>query len=444
MSMTAKKIPSLKTLEKVCNSINFQISDQNVLLTSLYPDAIIASTIISQAISRTKSLFHISFSQPVVTVETINELRERFESSSIIIVGIDIIGKKRIKKGKDYPLIIGGNSELEQVDSLTLGTDSTISAAGYAFAKSLIDLNDYDIQFAAAGALLNSDMNEPKKGANKDIIDLSQNNGLIEERKGFKLFGVNMLPLDQALLYSTHPYLATISGNQKVCDEILNEAEIPIPKLRTPLSNLSTTEAQRLTSVLITRLNPSVIPKLLGTDYILTLERETSPIKFVSGIEIVCKTAWTQNQPGAITSVLLGDRSRALRLLIDSHMEHHKDVITTVHRLESNLQGDSTTTSTTVTLTGSKTEILPDVGRIALESGIVDMVRPVALDNGETFTIVWPSPKLNLKLVYHKFLSTNTTIIASSPQSITITGSAEEKETALHNIVELNKRGSKK
>jgi len=253
-----------------------------------------------------------------------------------------------------------------------------------------------------------------------------------------------MLPLDEALLYSTHPYLATISGNQKVCDEILNESEIPIPKLRTPLSNLSTTEAQQLTSVLITRLNPSVIPKLLGTDYILTLERQTSPIRYVSGIEIMAKTAWTQNQPGAITSVLLGDRSRALRSLIDSHMEYHKDVITTVQRLESNLPVDSTTTTTTVTLTGSKTEILPDVGRIALESGIVDSVRPVALDNGETFTIVWPSPKLSSKMVYHKFLYTNTTIIASSPQSITITGNAEEKETALHNIVELNKRADKK
>ena len=442
--MTAKKTPSLKALEKVCKNINFQISDQNILLTSPYPEAVIASTIISQAISRTKSLFHVSFSQPVVTIDTINTLRERFESSSIILVGVDILGKKRIKKGKNYPLIIGGTSDSEQVNSLTLGTDSTITAAGYVFAKSLIDLNDYNLQFAAAGSLLNSGMNESKKGANKDIIELAQTNGLIEERKGFRLFGVTMLPLDEAFLYSTHPYLATISGNQKVCDEILSEAEIPIQKLRTPLNNLNTAEAQRLTSVLITRLNPSVIPKLLGTDYILTLEREISPIRFVSGIETIGMTAWAQNELGAIISVLLGDRGGALRALIDSHMDHHKDVITTVQRLESNLQGDSTTTTTTVKLTGSKTEILPDVGRIALETGIVDTVRPVALDNGEAFTIVWPSPKLNTKKVHHEFLSTKTTIIASSPQSITITGNDDEKESALQTIVQLNMSGGKK
>ncbi|TFG33397.1 hypothetical protein EU528_00170 [Candidatus Thorarchaeota archaeon] len=442
--MTAKKLPSLKTLEKACTSSNFQIGNQNVLLTSPSPEAAIASAIISHAISRTGALFHISFSQPVVPIETINALKEKFESSSIILVGIDALGKQRIKKGKGYPLFIGGTSELEQVNSLTLGTDSTVTAAGYVFAQSLIDLNDYNLQFAAAGALLNSGMNESQKGANKDIIDLAQNKGLIEERKGFKLFGVTMLPLDEALLYSTHPYLATISGDQKVCDAILNEAEIPIPKLRTPLGNLSTAEAQRLTSVLITRLDTTVFSRLMGPDNILTLERETSPIRIVSGIETMAKTAWAQNEPGALIGVLLGDRGRALRSLIDSQMEYHKAVIATVQRLESNLQGDSTTTTTTVKLTGCKSEILPEVGRIALESGIVDTIRPLALDNDEVFTIVWPSSELNYKMVHRDFLSTNTMIITSSPQSITITGNDEEKEFALQKIVQLNKGVGKK
>ncbi|MGY5871971.1 MAG: hypothetical protein RTV72_07000 [Candidatus Thorarchaeota archaeon] len=437
--MTAKKTPSLKTLEKACKDIDFQTSDQNILLTSPYPDAVITSSIISQTISRLNSLFHISFSQPVVSIDTINSLREKYSSSTIILVGIDIIGKKRIKKGKRYPLIIGGSSDSEQVDSLTLGTDSTLSAAGYVFAKSMIDLDDYSLQLAAAGSLIHGGMNGSKKGANKDIIELAQNSKLIEERKGFKIFGVTMLPLDEALLFSTHPYMAAISGNQSTCDEILNEAEIPIPKLRTPLTNLNTSEAQRLTSVLITRLDPSTIPLLLGTDYILNQERESSPLRFVSGIETMGVTAWAKNELGAFISVLLGDRGRALRTVIDSHMTHHKDVISTIHRLESNLQGDSTTTATTVKLTGSETDILPDVGRIALESGIVDTLRPVALDNGAVYTIVWPLSILNTKLVLHEFLSTDIEIVATSQQSITISGTSEERDIALQKIVQLNK-----
>ena len=63
---------------------------------------------------------------------------------------------------------------------------------------------------------------------------------------------------------------------------------------------------------------------------------------------------------------------------------------------------------------------------------------------GDAFTIVWPSPKLSSKMVHNEFLSTSTTIIASSPQSITITGNAQDKETALNHIVELNKGAGKK
>ena len=137
--------------------------------------------------------------------------------------------------------------------------------------------------------------------------------------------------------------------------------------------------------------------------------------------------------------MLLGDRGRALRTVIDSHMTHHKDVISTIHRLESNLQGDSTTTATTVKLTGSETDILPDVGRIALESGIVDTLRPVALDNGAVYTIVWPLSILNTKLVLHEFLSTDIEIVATSQQSITISGTSEERDIALQKIVQLNK-----
>ena len=442
--MTAKKAPSLKALEKACKDVTFQIKDQNVLVTSPNTESIIATTTISQSISRLNSLFHIAPSQSVMTVDTLNELKEKFDTSGIILVGIDVLGKKRLKKGSGYPLLIGGTVESEQIESFRLGTDSTIAAAGYVFSKSLMEPTDYDLQFSSIGALLSGGMNGSKKGANKDIIELAQNGGLIEERKGFKLFGATNLPLDEAFRYSTHPYLAKISGNQEVCDKILSDAEIPIQKLRAPISNLSTPQAHRLTSVLTMELDPVTIPQLLGTDYILTLERENSPIRYASGLETIGVTAWALNELGALIGVLLGDRGRALRSLLESHMDYHKEVIFSIQRLESNLQGDSTTTTTTVKLTGTKTEILPDVGRIALETGIVDKVRPVALDNDEAYTIVWPSPKLDAKMVLRELLAGGADLRDSSSQSITITGNDEVKATALEKIVEMNKGVGKK
>jgi len=442
--MAPKKAPSLKALEKACTNLNFQTKDQNVLVTSPYTESVITSTTISQSISRLNSLFHIAPSQSVMTVDSLNKLKEKYDNSGIILVGIDILGKKRLKKGSGYPLLIGGTAESEQIESFTFGTDSTIAAAGYVFGNTLIESTDYGLQLSAAGAILSGGINAPKKGANKDIIELAANRGLIQEQKGFRLFGATMLPLDEAFRYSTHPYLNTISGNQEECDKILNEADIPIQKLRSPISNLSTPQAHRLTSVLTMKLDPATIPQLLGTDYILTLERENSPIRYASGLETVGVTAWALNELGALLGVLLGDRGRALRTLIDSHMEYHKDVIFAVQRLESNLQGDSTTTTTTVKLTGTKTEILPDVGRIALETGIVDKSRPVALDNDEAYTIVWPSPKLEVKMVLREFSSGDITLRDSSSKSITIIGTDELKETALEKIVQMSKDVGKK
>ncbi len=442
--MTAKKAPSLKTLEKVCKTIDFKAKDQNIIVTSPYIESIIASAVISQTLSRMNVLYHIVPSTPTMTIDDLNRLKETYDSSAMILVGIDVCGKKRLKKGSGYPLLIGGAVESEQIETFMLGTDSTIPAAGYVFSKSLVEPTDYILQMSAAGSLLTEGLKSPKTGAGKDVIDLAQGKNLIEERKGFKLFGATTLPLDEALRFNTRPYIPAISGHQEACDKILNDAEIPIQKLRAPISNLSTSEAQRLTSVLTMEIDPTIIPLLLGTDYTLTLERENSPLRYVSGLDTIGATAWSLNELGALIGILLGDRSRVLRGLIDSHISFHKEVIFTVQRLEANLQGDSTTTTTTVSLKGTKTELLPEVGRIALESGIVDKTRPVALDNNEVFTIVWPSIELNVKKVLYEFLSSDIRLRASSHNSITIIGNEEMKNTSLEKIVQLNKGDSPK
>jgi len=442
--MTAKKAPSLKTLEKACKTIDFKTKDQNILVTSPYIESVVASTIIAQTLSRSNALFHITPSHPVMTIDDLNSLKEKYDSSAMILIGIDVYGKKRLKKGSGYPLLIGGNIESEQIEALRLGNDSTIPAAGYIFSKSILDPTDYVIQMSAAGSLLSEGLKTPKTGAGKEVIELAQSKNLIVERKGFKLFGATTLPLDEALRFNTRPYIPKISGNQEACDKILNDAEIPIQKLRAPVSNLSTPQAQKLTSILTMEIDPTIIPLLLGTDYILALERENSPIRYVSGLDTIGVTAWSLNELGALFGILLGDRGRVLRGLIDSHMTHHKEVIFAVQRLESNLQGDSTTTTTTVSLKGTKTEILPDVGRIALETGIVEKTRPVALDNGKAYTIVWPSRELNAKIVFHEFLSSNIKLRASSCNSITLIGNDEVKAAALEKIVQLNKDGGSK
>jgi hypothetical protein len=441
MSQKTNSIPSLRMLEKECTALTIDSDIQTLLVTSPYPDATLASAILSRALMKSDRKFQVTFIQPIMTIEAFNELRTKYESSTIITIGIDVLGSRRIKS-KNHPILLGGASESEQLRTYTIGTDLSLTATAYTLAKSQISIGSYDLQLAAAGVLIQNTMNVPQKGANKEILDLAEKEGLIEERKGFRLFGVGMLPLGEALIHSIYPYLHTISGNQKICDEILFAAEIPNQKLRLPLNTLNISEAQRLTSNLITRLDPGVIPQLLGKDYILTLERKTSPIRFISGVEIVANTAWARNELGASMSVWLGDRGRALRVLIDTQMNHHKDVITSVQRIASGLARESTPSATIVKLTGSKTEVLPDVGKVALNNRFVDSDKPLVLDNDEFYTIVWPFSGLNTKQVLRKLLTKKILPLTSSSQSITIVNSPEIKEMTLQLISDIRKVGN--
>jgi hypothetical protein len=441
MSQRTSSNPSIKTLEKDSSTVSLDSDDQILILTSPHPEAMLASAILSRALIKSDRKFQATFVQPVMTIDSFVELKTRYESSIVIAIGIDILGSKRVKKGKSYPILIGGFSDSEQLRTLTIGTDTTITAAAYVLSKSKMSTSPYDLQLAAAGTLIQDGVDRSKSGASKEIIALADKEGLVEERKGFRLFGVGMLPLDEALLLSTYPYLHTISGNQKDCDELLIAAEIPVQKLRLPLSNLNTSEAQRLTSNLITRLEPRVFQHLLGKDYILTLENKTSPTRYVSGVDAIANTAWAKNELGASMSVWLGDRGRALRALIDSHMSHHKDVIGAVQRLDSGLVSESSASATTVKMTGSRSEVLPDVGRIALSNRLVDPEKPLVLDNDESYTIVWASNGWSIKQILRNLLKNDIHPLSSSFQSVTLVNNAEVKKIALQLISSLDKAG---
>jgi hypothetical protein len=370
--------------------------------------------------------FHVSFEPPIISTERASELRAKHESSSLIFIGINTTGKKKIRKGKSYPLFLGGSSESDQVTSLTIGNYNTVPAAAFVHAEEHLTVNDYELQIAAGATLLCFKSAKLTPKANKEIVEKAKEKKLIEERKGVKLFGFGFLPLDELFLYSTRPFIQDISGNQKACDALLNEAEIPIAKLRTPMSSLSNPEAQHLTQHLTSRLlekiGPSIIPQILGTDYILTRESETNPLRYLSGLEAIAETAWARQEQGSAMSIWIGDRGRSLRNIIDTYLSHHKDVISTFERLETKLKGVSTETSTTIEIAGVQGELLTDVGRIALESGLASQNRPLLITSDETSVAIWTSEDVDTNHVLQDFQKKNLNPELTSAKSIRFVG----------------------
>ncbi|MFW9792853.1 MAG: hypothetical protein ACFFEE_01020 [Candidatus Thorarchaeota archaeon] len=449
MSKKSISSTSLRSLKNQCEEIILKSGEHVLLATAPDPESTIATGILCRAIMKSGGTFHVSFESPIMNLDTVNTIRSDHESSPIVLVGIETVGKKKLRKGKSYPLFIGGTSESEQVISQTLGTAHTVAAAAYVLAKEHLVVSDYDLQMASAAALIYDKSNRsPKKPstANKALVKQAIDEKLIEERGGIKLFGFSFLPLDEVLLFSTRPYIQGISGNQQGCDAFLSEADVPITKLRNPMSSLSNSEiqhfTQHLTSRLLENLGPSIIPYTFGTDYILPRENESSPLRYLSGLEAIADTVWARQELGAGMSIWIGDRGRALRMMIDTYLAHNKDVISTVLRLESKMKSVSNEAGTSIELSGVRNEYLTDVSRVALQTELVNPERPLAISNEVSSVIIWAYKHVDANQIIREIQKFNICPIATSSQSIMFEGITPQLKTEILEIVK--NRGRKK
>lgn len=439
MSTKTRGSLSLKSLKKQCSEISLKDYEQVFLVSSPDTSSTLATAILCRAIMKSGGTFHVSFEAPIINLDRVNELCTSHVSASTIFVGIHTIGTKKIRKGKNYPLFIGGTSESDQVESLTLGNKYTTPAAAYVFTEEHLTSRDYELQIAAGATLLHSGSTQLSPKANKELVEQAKEKKLVEERKGIRLFGFGFLPLDELLLYSTRPFIKGISGNQSACDALLNEAEIPIAKLRAPMSSLSSAEAQHLTqhltSKLLEKIGPSIIPHILGTDFILTRETETSPIRYLSGLEAIAETAWARQEQGAAMSVWIGDRGRSLRSVLDTYLSHHKDVISTILRLETKLKGTSNESSTSIEIAGVQGELLTDVGRIILQSGLANRERPLLISSDESTVVILTTESNDINRVLRVLQKKNFNPVLTSSKSFKFEGlPVESREDVLNSI----------
>jgi hypothetical protein len=120
--------------------------------------------------------------------------------------------------------------------------------------------------------------------------------------------------------------------------------------------------------------------------------------------------------------VWIGDRGRSLRSVIDTYLSHNKDVISAILRLETKLKGVSSETSTSIEIAGVQDELLTDVGRIALQSGIANQERPLLISNDKSTVIIWTTDSIDINHVFHELLKKNLNPVLTSTKSFRLEG----------------------
>ena len=434
MSRRTKSSVSLKSLVKKSSEIDAKLARQVLVQSSPEPSALLASAILCRALKHSGHLFHFSVCSPLLDPNNVNGLKEQHESKSLVFVGVHLQGKKRLTKGTGYPIFLGGSCESEQAIKLQIGDHITTTAASYAYASSLLQTREYELDLAATGAILTEGFESVKTKANQELVDAASEANRLEERKGIRLVGVDRLQLNDVFFSSTRPFLRGLSGNRSSCDEAMNEADIPSTKFRSPISELSTKERERLVRSLVSRTDSS----FLGKDFILINEKGQSPLRSVFETGALLETAWARGEFGLAFSVLLGDRSSSLRELIDSQGKHNEEVVSIIRSYQASLQNDEKV-SNQIELSSENDPLLTDVARIIFELSLMpDETDIISVSNKGSTEVMWRGDGIPYVLVLQESGGDKPKPTATSYRSVRFPRlSEEDAKKAMADILKL-------
>jgi hypothetical protein len=445
MSGKRGKTLSLKTITKQQDSLTIDKRKHFLVASSTLPEATISAALICRSILRSGGLFHLTFLEPVVTVEEVNALRKTHSKSTVILIGVDVIGKKRVRKGIGYPILVGGTHDSDQAESLRIGNEHTISGAAYVIAKENLTTTSEELQLAAAAALASNfswskgfDVLAQLKGAAKELVLSALKEKLIQEHRGYRIFGANFTPLNEVLEYSIRPYLPSWSGKHENCERTLEEADVPFSKLRMPISSLTNEEAKRLNGVLTANLDSITTHYMLGQDFTLVQERKESPMRLVSGIRSIGEIALILQEIGTSSAIYMGDRAQQLQGFLNSYTTYSRNLIRVFEGLRTSLESEipEVRESLAIIQTGEgKGRMLGDVGRIILETDLVsaDLVMMFAED--DVVSVTWKPGLVHLQSLLRILKTKRIHPIISSTSSVLIENTSEDARNDIQNTL---------
>ncbi|RDE16650.1 MAG: hypothetical protein C4K49_04630 [Candidatus Thorarchaeota archaeon] len=432
--------PELDKLRDKCRDAALDKGSHVLILSSPAPESTLPSALLGRSIMKSGGIFHITFTEPVLNIEALGAVIKAHSRRVPIVIGIDIVGNQVTELGENTPILLGGSLDQRCSSYPHLGLGKGVSIAAYALAQEKLDVGPEELFLAAAGSLLeNSSINEADRQS-RSLVKLALESGVLEEERGFRIFGVSFLPLTETLSNSISPYLPGVSGVPESCEALLDDADIAPQKRDAPIALLASEEKKRLTERLVPKLGKSVIRRLLGLDFETGLEPVDGPLRRVSGVQALAEAAWCRQDLGTAQALWIGDRARMLRSALDSYRVHCRGVISGVQHLvlaQKNREVENVSSHLlAVPLIEARSETLSDVGRIAFESGYVDQDVLLVLYKDDCAGVIWYFDSMSLSKVILALTSAGLAVTSTSARSVLVSLSSKEDRIALFGMLD--------
>jgi hypothetical protein len=390
---------------------------------------------------KTGGVFHVTFTEPVLSARTLASFVEASPNHTVIVVGVDVSGDLPPDAGFPLPILVGSTINEGASSAFSIGIRQQVSVGAYAIAREKLQVGPEELYLGTAGILVQEQLQNESDAVSKELILLSQESDVLAERRGFKVFGANFLPVAETLSNSISPYLRGMSGNVESCERLLSEADIPPSRRSLPITSLAGEEKRSLTERLALKLDVSVISRLLGLDFENRLEPESSPLRFLSAMKSMSEVAWSRRETGLAMAVWMGDHARMLRMLLDSYRLHCKETISGVERfLSARSNQEVTVQSGSVAVApvfGVPSEVLPDVGRIVFENAYADREQFLVLEREDCACVAWVFEDIRLHDVLQSFAMAGLSSSSASPNSVLVQMTKEKRDDLFNAIYSL-------
>ncbi|MBU2639685.1 MAG: DHH family phosphoesterase [Nanoarchaeota archaeon] len=287
------------------------------IISHLDTDGLSSASILIKTLTRLNKVFSLSIVKQL-SPQVLNEFRnEEYENYVFLDLGsghlkeINSVLKNRTIFILDHHVPQDYKTNFTQINPHLhkLDGNKEISGAGitYLFSKAINPENKDLAYLAILGAI--GDVQEDKDGftgLNKDILQDAVSSGLLEVKKGLRMFGSQTRPLYKVLQYSTDPYIPGITGYEDLAREFLNNLRIDPNK---KLIHLSEEEIKNLVSaIIVQRMGSETDPEdVLGNIYILNDKEEASPTRDLKEFSTLLNACGRLNRPSLAIGTCLND-----------------------------------------------------------------------------------------------------------------------------------------
>ncbi|MCE7736820.1 MAG: hypothetical protein GPJ54_18195 [Candidatus Heimdallarchaeota archaeon] len=210
--------------------------------------------------------------------------------------------------------------------------DTSLSACAYFICSFIVPNLDEIVKFPLI-AFHALNLYKPYEGLHELISQDAQSGNIITINKKLSLLGGNLFSISESIIYSNHPYLPGLSGNESEVDKLIAKADIEIKsgkKLR-KLNELSREETTDLNNLFIIFLTTQVGYQRDDLFFIKEMthfnnENEASITNSVWDFATAINDSINRNLSNTALAVLLGNRSNHLIKLNKLFLEERKAV----------------------------------------------------------------------------------------------------------------------